>query len=208
MGHARILAGVLSLLLAATALAAAADPWKDESGHGRKEWRGGGPPPWAGDGPPPWARGRGGGDGADIYIPPGALDLDLRCNRELAGGVIGGAVGGALGSQVGKGDGRTVATIGGAVIGVLVGGAIGRQMDQADQACVAQALEHTSGERPVYWRDPYDGVRFEVTPFRTYEDESGRFCREYMTTAIIDGRVEEIRDTACRDPEGGWRRMG
>ncbi|HEY8503295.1 MAG TPA: hypothetical protein VIL46_01855 [Gemmataceae bacterium] len=36
-----------------------ADPWKDESGHGK---RGKGPPPWAGRGwetPPPWA-GRGG----------------------------------------------------------------------------------------------------------------------------------------------------
>jgi len=208
MRRARFLTGALSLLLAGVGLPAGADPWKDESGHGRDEWRRGGPPPWVGDWPPPWARGRGGRDGADIYIPPGALDLDLRCNRELAGGVIGGAVGGVLGSQVGKGDGRTVATIGGAVIGVLVGGAIGRQMDQADQACVAQALEHTSGERPVSWRDPEDGVRYEVRPFRTYEDESGRFCREYVTTAIVDGRVEEIRDTACREPEGGWRRMG
>ena len=126
MGHARVLAGVLSLLLAATALPAAADPWKDESGHGRDDWRGG-PPPWAGE------RGGRGRDDADIYIPPGALDLDLRCNRELAGGIIGGAVGGALGSQAGKGDGRTVATIGGAVIGVLVGGAIGRQIPSADQ---------------------------------------------------------------------------
>jgi hypothetical protein len=78
------------------------------------------------------ARGQRARDGAHIYIPPGALDLYLRCNRELAGGVIGGAVGGVLGSQVGEGDGGTVATIGGALIGVLVGGAIGRQMDQAD----------------------------------------------------------------------------
>ena len=38
MGHARVLVGVLSLLLAATALPAAADPWKDESGKGR--WKG------------------------------------------------------------------------------------------------------------------------------------------------------------------------
>lgn len=206
MWRARFLGAALTLINAGVGLPAAADPWKDESGHGRGEWRGGGPPPWAGEGPPPWARGRGGKDGADIYIPPGALDLDLRCNRELAGGVIGGAVGGVLGSQVGKGDERTLATIGGAVIGVLVGGAIGRQMDQADQACVAQALEYASGERAVSWHDPEESVRYEVTPFRTYEDESGRFCRDYVTTAVIGGRVEEIRGTACRDPEGRWQR--
>jgi surface antigen len=199
MQRTLLLAGAFSLLFAGVGPPAGADPWKDESGHGRDEWRRGGPPPWAG--------GRGGGDGADIYIPPGALDLDLRCNRDLVGGAIGGALGGALGSQVGKGDERTVATIGGAVIGMLVGGAIGRQMDQADQACVAQALEYTAGERPVYWRDPDNGVRYEVTPFRTYEDESGRFCRAYVTTAIIDGRIEEIRDTACRQPDGIWQRV-
>jgi surface antigen len=208
MRRAQFLAGVLTLLLAGVGLPAGADPWKDESGHGRGEWRRGGPPPWAGDGPPPWARGRGGGGDVGIYVPPDALDIDLRCNRALAGGVIGGALGGVLGSQVGKGDGRTVATVGGAVIGVLVGGAIGRQMDQADQACVAQALEYASGERPVFWRDPEDGVRYEVRPFRTYESEAGRFCREYETTAVIDGRVKEVRHTACREPEGGWRRMG
>jgi surface antigen len=207
MRRAQILGTALTLIVAGVGLPAAADPWKDESGHGRGEWRGGGPPPWAGDGPPPWARGRG-RDGAEIYIPPGALDLDLRCNRQLAGGVIGGALGGALGSQVGDGDERTLATIGGALIGVLVGGAIGRQMDQADQACVAQALEYASGERAVSWRDPEDRVRYEVTPLRTYEDGFGRFCREYLAAAVIDGRVEETRETACREPEGGWRRIG
>ena len=100
---------MLSLFLAAAALPAAADPWKNESGHGRDEGRGGGPPPWA--------RGRGGRGNAEIYIPPDALDLDLRCNRDIAGGVIGGAVGGILGSQIGDGDQRTLATLGGAVIG-------------------------------------------------------------------------------------------
>jgi surface antigen len=60
----------------------------------------------------------------------------------------------------------------------------------------------------VSWRDPENGVRYEVRPFRTYEGESGRFCQEYVTTAVIDGRMEEIRDTACRKPEGSWRRMG
>ena len=42
-----------------------ADPWKDESGHGR-----GGPPPWAGRGgePPDWARGKGVWDGMGAAV--------------------------------------------------------------------------------------------------------------------------------------------
>ena len=58
-----------------------ADPWKNESGHGR-----GGPLPWAGRGgePPDWARGRGVWDGHykhgppvvrhDLYPPPVCMD--------------------------------------------------------------------------------------------------------------------------------------
>lgn len=51
-------------------------------------------------------------------------------------------------------------------------------------------------------------MRYEERRFRTHEDECGRFGREYVTTAIIDGRVWAIGDTACRLPEGAWRRTG
>jgi surface antigen len=202
MRHARLLAGALALGVLAAPPPAGADPWKDESGHGRRGWEGEGPPPWA----------RGGRDRDKdrgyVYVPPGALDLDLRCNRELVGSVLGGALGGVLGSQVGEGAGRVAATVGGAAIGVLVGGAIGRWMDEADYACVAQALEYAPGDRTVVWRGPDAGVRYELQPLRTWQDEAGRTCREYVTTAVIDGRVGQERDAACRLPEGGWRRLG
>ena len=216
MRCARIFAGVLALgVVLAAPPRAGADPWKDESGHGRRGWEGGGPPPWAEDrGGPPWERGRRdrdrdrARDEGYVYIPPGAFDLDLRCNREVVGGVLGGALGGVLGSQVGEGAGRAAATIGGAAIGVLVGGAIGRRMDEADYACVAHALEYAPGDRPVAWGDPDSDARYRVEPLRTWRDEAGRLCREYVTTAVVDGRVEEVRDAACRLPDGGWRRIG
>ena len=57
-----------AILVLATSLQA--DPWKDESGHGRR-----GPPPWAGKGEPPdWARGKGVWDGHGKHRgghPPG-----------------------------------------------------------------------------------------------------------------------------------------
>ena len=34
------------------------------------------------------------------------------------------------------------------------------------------------------------------------------FAGAGLTTAVVDGRVKEIRDTACREPEGGWRGVG
>jgi len=32
-------------------------------------------------------------------------------------------------------------------------------------------------------------------------------CREYSTTALIDGRQQRLTGTACRQPDGTWRMM-
>ena len=123
-------------------------------------------------------------------IPDLGIELG-RCNRDVIGAVIGGAAGGAIGSQIGKGSGRTVATIGGTIAGVLIGGAIGRSMDQADQACIAQTLEHASAQHVVAWSNP-DGGHYRVLPLEGYEEREGRICRDYRTTATIEGRQQQL----------------
>jgi surface antigen len=139
-----------------------------------------------------------------IIVPRGG---GLACNRELIGSAIGGAAGGLLGNQIGRGDGRTTATIGGAFLGVLVGGSIGRSMDEADQACVGHTLERADVNRVVSWENP-DGRAYEVKPTRSFEDANGRQCREYVTTARIDGRLQQAYGTACRQPDGSWQLVG
>lgn len=130
----------------------------------------------------------------------------LACNRALLGSAIGGAAGGLLGNQIGRGDGRTAATIGGAILGVLVGGSIGRSMDEVGQACVGHTLERADVDRVVSWENA-DGRAYEVKPTRSFEDATGRLCREY-TTARIDGRLERAYGTACRQPDGSWKLAG
>jgi surface antigen len=139
-----------------------------------------------------------------ILVPRGG---GLACNRALLGSTIGGAAGGLLGNQIGRGDGRTAATIGGALLGVLVGGSIGRSMDEADQACVGHALERADVDRIVSWENP-DGRAYEVKPTRSFEDATGGLCREYVTTARIDGRIQQAYGTACRQPDGSWKLVG
>jgi hypothetical protein len=34
---------------------------------------------------------------------------------------------------------------------------------------------------------------------------AGQTCREYRTTATIDGKAQEIHGTACRQPDGTWQ---
>ncbi|HKJ07656.1 MAG TPA: RT0821/Lpp0805 family surface protein [Gammaproteobacteria bacterium] len=140
--------------------------------------------------------------GPSRYIQQG------HCNRAAVGTIIGGALGGVVGSQVGKGDGRTAATIAGAVAGMFIGNAVGRSMDEADQACTGQALEYAPDGQSVQWRNPDTDERYRVTPTRTYQNRSGRYCRQYTSDGYVDGKVRQLHGTACRQPDGTWKLAG
>ena len=179
--------------------------------HGSKEEYkcDGGGPRYAG-GPPPWAPAHGWRRKHAQHYEAGYVIPDLgielgRCNRDVIGAVIGGAAGGAIGSQFGRGSDRTAATIGGTIVGVLIGGAIGRSMDEADQACIAQTLEQAPAQHAVAWSNP-DGGHYRVVPLEGYEDRQGRICRDYRTTATVEGRQQQLYGTACRQPDGSWQR--
>lgn len=158
------------------------------------------------NGPPPWApaygyRGRHGGySGYDAPFDIGRG----RCNTDLIGAVIGGAAGGLAGSQIGRGDGRTAAVIGGVVLGMIVGSNIGQGMDRVDRYCAGQALEYGGDGQPVSWRSPDEDWSYAVTPTETYRTTQGRYCREYISTAEVAGRRQQVYGTACRQPDGSW----
>jgi len=138
-----------------------------------------------------------------MAAPPSGGGM-IGCNRGLVGGVLGGAAGGLVGSRIGEGNGRAAATVGGIVLGALLGGTIGRSMDQADLACVGQALEYGPADRPLGWTSPA-GHSYQVTPFQAYESD-GRTCRPYKAYAQVDGVTQEMSGTACRLPDGTWRK--
>jgi surface antigen len=167
-------------------------------------------PAWAD--PPPWApahgyRAKGKGkkkDREEVYVVPYGIGQGT-CYRELVGAAVGGVAGGVAGSQIGKGDGRTAAIIGGTILGVIVGGSIGRSMDRIDQNCVGQILEHAPDRQRIAWADHDSGSRYAVEPGRTFQQNDGRYCREYTTTAQVGGRSEQVHGTACRQPDGSWQ---
>ncbi|MGH6960966.1 MAG: glycine zipper domain-containing protein [Dongiaceae bacterium] len=139
------------------------------------------------------------------YPVPYGIDSG-RCNRDVIGAVVGGVAGGAVGAGVADDDDRTVGIIAGTVVGALLGGLVGDAMDDADYACMGQAFEYARDGRPVTWQDP-NGATYRVMPQDTYED-SGRYCRKYTTTALIDGRAETVAGTTCRRPDGSWELVG
>jgi len=118
--------------------------------------------------------------------------------------VLGGAPGGLIGNQIGRGAGNTAATIGGAVVGAILGGSVGRSMDDADHLCMGQALEYGRTRQPVSWRSPR-GNAYEVMTADSFLGNDGEPCRDFVTTAVIDGRRQRVSGTACRGPDGLWR---
>ena len=121
------------------------------------------------------------------------------------GTVVGGVLGGVGGAQIGDGRGRTAAVIAGTLIGAMIGGSIGRVMDDVDRMKVQQVLEHVPAHQSFAWLNPESGHRYTVTPRRAYRQSTQTYCREYAIDAWIEGRQEQIKGTACRQPDGSWR---
>lgn len=223
MRKTNMLTGLSAAMVLLSALpAAVADPWKDESGHGkygrwkhpgeivRYEERSGGPPPWA---PAHGYRRKRSGHPSYHHPPqppyPHSADFGIAygtCNRHQVGALLGGVVGGVAGAQIGKGDGKTAATIAGTLLGVLVGSHIGRSMDQADRYCTAQVLEHASDHQPIVWQNPEAQAQYRVTPLSSYGQE-GQYCREYLAEALVGNVSQQVYGRACRKPDGTWQIM-
>jgi surface antigen len=126
--------------------------------------------------------------------------------KTAIGGLGGAAAGGLLGAALG-GSGTGIAA--GTILGGLIGGAIGNRMDAADQqranVAATQALESIPSGQSVAWRNPDSGNAGAVTPVRTYQTETGQYCREFTQTINIGGEKHQSYGTACRQADGTWR---
>ena len=127
------------------------------------------------------------------------------CTNEQTGQVVGGILGGVAGNQVGSGSGRTVATVAGAIAGTFIGGAVGRSMDDTDRLKAHRSLEYNRTNETTYWSNPDSGNEYSMTPTRTWQNDTGQYCREYTSDVFVGGRRETAYGTACRQPDGSWK---
>lgn len=129
-------------------------------------------------------------------------------NKEGLGTVVGGVAGGLLGNQIGGGSGKTAATVAGVFIGGMLGRDIGRSLDIVDKQMMTQtsvtAFEKMPSGVSSTWNNPDSGNGGSVTPTRTYQTNTGMYCREYQTTVNVGGQVQNAYGTACRQPDGSW----
>ncbi|HSW88914.1 MAG TPA: RT0821/Lpp0805 family surface protein [Candidatus Saccharimonadales bacterium] len=133
------------------------------------------------------------------------ISCSTNTQKENTGiGVATGAIaGGLLGSLVGGGTGKAVAIGVGIVAGALVGGAIGHSMDSSDQAHMNNAV--TTG-KPATWKNSKTHSTYTVVPSKKYVTVKGNpYCRNYTTTAVIDGKTSTVHGVACRQSDGSWK---
>lgn len=145
-----------------------------------------------------------------VAVLAGSVGLAACETKQDTGTVVGAIAGGVIGNQFGRGGGRVASTMAGAVIGGIVGNNIGRRLDQRDRQLAMRAeydaWDHGPPGRPTRWRNPDNGHYGEVIPEGRYQ-RGGLDCRDYIHKVYIDGRPEEMRGTACRNPDGTWTQV-
>lgn len=65
-------------------------------------------------------------------------------------------------------------------------------------------LENTPDGKSVMWRNPEEGVTYEVRLFGSYVSGSHR-CRRFSLKEISAEALHESQRTACREAVGSWR---
>jgi len=125
------------------------------------------------------------------------------------GGTVGGILGGIAGSKTGGGTGRTAAIILGATLGTMWGEDIARGMTDVDkifaERTTKDTLEYGKPGEHVSWSNPDSGNSGKVAVNDTYQNDEGEDCRNFETTAEIDGEDRTTQGTACRMPDGEWK---
>lgn len=130
-------------------------------------------------------------------------------NKQDIGTIAGAVAGGVVGHNIGGGRGQTIATIAGTLLGAGLGSSIGASLDKADMSYYSQtsqrALETAQPGQALPWNNPQSGNSGTVTPSNYYQDDAGRYCREYTQTIKVGGKSEAGHGTACREPDGTWK---
>lgn len=145
----------------------------------------------------------------------GAVSVHAECiersgsGNEVVGTLLGAAIGGLVGSQIGGGSGQKIAIGAGVLAGGYLGNRVGKQLDCKDRDyhydTTQSALEYKRTGGSAAWVNPDSGHSGSVTPTKTYIADNGKPCREFTQTISVDGEVEEIEATACRQEDGTWQ---
>ncbi len=123
----------------------------------------------------------------------------------VLGAVAGAAVGGGAGAFIGQGVGKAVAVGVGIVGGALLGGYIGNHMDSSDNAKMNSAMNNPT-YKETSWKNEKTGASYSMRPTSNVVAMNGNAnCRQFHTSATIDGKKQEADGAACQQADGSWK---
>jgi surface antigen len=133
----------------------------------------------------------------------------------IAGALIGGLLGNAIGRSNNRGyrgyygrNNATGATIAGVVLGGAAGALLTRNLTCEDQSYAYRSYYGGLNARRPYshypWQNPRTGNRGDFYVEDYYRGPRGGECANFSQTIWINGRPEEARGVACRQPDGTW----
>jgi len=133
-----------------------------------------------------------------------------RSSQDPAGVIAGALIGGLLGNAVSRGNGG--ATVAGVIVGGVAGAAMTRNLDCGDRSYAYRTYsDGFNGGRPNttyswYNRDNDHNGELRVADY--YNDPDGFRCANFSQVIYIQGRAQESRGRACRQPDGTWAVVG
>ena len=98
----------------------------------------------------------------------------------------------------------TVTPASSVVLSGSIGGDVGKLLDDTDNAKINHILESTKTNQTVTWTNTSANITYSVIPTRTFSSPTGEPCRDFTTTAVINGQTQSVYSTACRDSVGEW----
>ena len=123
-----------------------------------------------------------------------------RAQTGAGAGALGGAVIGALTTK-NKALGAGI----GAGIGLALGYIIGNEWDKHDEQQLNGTLEQNRTGQTSSWRNPDSGAYYQATPSAAYQRDDKVYRDVNIKATTPDGKTENVKATAYRQPDGTWR---
>lgn len=132
-------------------------------------------------------------------------------NKLAVAAVAGGVAGGFLGfSAFGPGTAGILGSL--AIGGVSAGAAylvteemLRREERASLRKATYQSLQYGEEGEEAVWTAPQSGASAKIMPLRTFRDQAGRLCRDFVVVFDIGRTRESIKRTACKGIDGSWQ---
>ncbi len=91
------------------------------------------------------------------------------------------------------------------LIGALTGNPIAKQLTPQDRAYANRALEYgLNNGRPQTWQNPNSNASGNFYPETLVQSNTGRYCRSYSQTIVLNSNSQSASGRACRKPDNSW----